>query len=175
MLISLPYAASNLIWVNLAVRPTSLTIADNVYGFVWFADVNVVNKSAPCHKNLYTIPGSWKYPSSSMARILTRHAIHWAYLGMLWIGMYSVVQFRPISSNFAQPLKSGTSHRPQTTESTLCKGDVSHCLRQMLVTLDCDWFSGPRPYPFKDLYSQACKIHRLGPIKMYVNWPISFY
>ena len=29
--------------------------------------------TAPCQKDLYTIPGSWKCPSSSMACILTRH------------------------------------------------------------------------------------------------------
>ncbi len=32
-------------------------------------------------KNLYTIPGSWKHPSSCMASILTRHVTHWACLG----------------------------------------------------------------------------------------------
>ena len=32
-------------------------------------------------KDLYTTPGSWKCPSSSMACILTRHATHWACLG----------------------------------------------------------------------------------------------
>ncbi len=67
--------------------------------------------------------------------------------GMLWIGVYdSVFQFRPISSNFAQPLKRcGPSfHRPQpTTWSTLCEGDVLHCVRQMVVTPDTDWFSDP--------------------------------
>ncbi len=32
-------------------------------------------------------------------------------------------------------------HRPQsTTWSTLCEGDVSHCVRQMVVTPDTDWF-----------------------------------
>ncbi len=65
--------------------------------------------------------------------------------GMLWIGVYdSVFQFLPISSNFVQPLKrSGpTVHRPQsTTWSTLCEGDVVHCVKQMLVTPDTDWFS----------------------------------
>jgi hypothetical protein len=37
--------------------------------------------------------------------------------GMLWIDVYdSVFQFPPISSNFAQPLRSGTIfHRPQST------------------------------------------------------------
>ncbi len=67
--------------------------------------------------------------------------------GMLWIGVYdSVFQFLTISSNFAQPLKrSGpTFHRPQsTTWSTLCEGDVLHCVRQMVVTPDTDWFSHP--------------------------------
>ncbi len=58
----------------------------------------------------------------------------------------SVFQFLPISSNFAQPLKrSGTTfHRPQ---STLCEGDVLHCVRQMLVTPDTDWFSNPLDPP----------------------------
>ncbi len=36
----------------------------------------------PCCKDLYTIPGSWKHPSScSMASILTGHVTHWACLG----------------------------------------------------------------------------------------------
>ncbi len=65
--------------------------------------------------------------------------------GMLWIGVYnSMFQFLPISSNFAQPLKrSGpTFHRPQsTTWSTLCEGDVLHCVRKLVVTPDTDWFS----------------------------------
>ncbi len=64
--------------------------------------------------------------------------------GMLWIGVYdSVFQFLPISSTFAQPLKKSgpTFHRPQsTTWSTLCEGDVLHCVRQMVVTPDTDWF-----------------------------------
>ncbi len=81
---------------------------------------------------------------------------HWtchplSMFGMLWIGVYdSVFKFLPISSNFAQPLKrSGpTFHRPQsTTWSTLCEGDVLHCMRQMVVTPDTDWFSDPLPHP----------------------------
>ncbi len=35
----------------------------------------------PCCKDLYTIPGSWKHPSSCMASILTGHVTHWACLG----------------------------------------------------------------------------------------------
>ena len=60
-----------------------------------------------------------------------------------------VFRFPPISSNFAKPLKkSGTTfHSPQSTDwSTLCDRDVSHCMRQKVVTPDTDWFSDPRPY-----------------------------
>ena len=33
---------------------------------------------------------------------------------------------------------------PQSTAwSTLCEGDVSHCMRQMVVIPDTDWFSDP--------------------------------
>ncbi len=37
--------------------------------------------TAPCCKDLYTIPGSWKHPSSCMASILTGHVTYWACLG----------------------------------------------------------------------------------------------
>ncbi len=36
---------------------------------------------APCCKDLYAIPGSWKHPSSCMASILTGHVTNWACLG----------------------------------------------------------------------------------------------
>ncbi len=56
----------------------------------------------------------------------------------------------PVPANiqqlFAQPLKrSGpTFHRLlSTTWSTLCEGDVLHCVRQMGITPDTDWFSDP--------------------------------
>ncbi len=71
--------------------------------------------------------------------------------GMVWICVYdSAFQFLPISSNFAQPLKrSGPAfHRPQsTTWSTLSEGDVFHCVKQMEVTPDTDWFSDPPDPP----------------------------
>jgi hypothetical protein len=83
-----------------------------------------------------------------------------------------VFQFLPISSYFEQPLKrSGTTfHRPQSTAwSTICEGDVSRCMKPMVVTPDIDWFSDPRPYLFFTclwltdayLYSQLCEIHRV--------------
>ncbi len=49
-------------------------------------------------------------------------------------------------------------HRPQsTTWSTLCEGDVLHCVRQMVVTPDTDWFSDP-PGPQK----QKCCVYNFG-------------
>ncbi len=83
---------------------------------------------------------SWKLKTSQFLHGQHTHRIchPLSMFGMLWIGVYdSVFQFLPISSNFAPPLKrSGpTSHRPQsTTWSTLCEGDVLHCVRQMVVT-----------------------------------------
>ena len=82
--------------------------------------------------------------------------------GMLWMAVYdSVVQYPPISSHFAQPLKrSGTTcHRLQSIAwSRLCEGDVSHCMGQMVVTPDTSWYL----YDWY-LYSQSCKIHWLWP------------
>jgi hypothetical protein len=108
-------------------------------------------------KELYTIHGSWKCPSSSMACLLTRsHPL--STFGMLWIYAYdSVFQFPPISSNFAQRLKSGTTfHRPQSTAwSTLCEGDMC-CMRQMVATSDTEWFS--EPIFFKDICDQQMDI-----------------
>ncbi len=98
-----------------------------------------------------SVHNSWKLKTSQFLH--GQHALRTCdplnMFGMLWIGVYdSVFQFLPISSNFAQPLKrSGpTFHRPQsTTWSTLCEGDVLHCVRQMVVTSDTDWFLDPPP------------------------------
>jgi hypothetical protein len=81
----------------------------------------------------------------------------------------SMFQFPPISSNFTQPLKrSGTTFhsRPQSAaSSTLCEGDVTCCMRQMVVTPDTDRFYDPCPNLFFYLNPQSCEIHRLGPNK----------
>ncbi len=50
----------------------------------------------------------------------------------------------PVPANIQQLCNSHWVHayRPQsTTWSTLCEGDVLHCMRQMVVTPDTDWFS----------------------------------
>ncbi len=100
-----------------------------------------------------SVHNSWKLKTSQFLHGQhTQRTCHpLSMFGMLWIGVYdSVFQFLPISSNFTQPLKrSGpTFHRPQsTTWSTLCEGDVSHCMRQMVVTPETDWFSDPPAPP----------------------------
>ncbi len=99
-----------------------------------------------------SVHNSWKLKTSQFLHGQHTHrTCHpLSMFRMLWIGVYdSVFQFLPISSNFAQPLKrSGpTFHSPQsTTWSTLCEGDVLHCVRQMVVTPDTDWFSDPPQY-----------------------------
>ncbi len=93
-----------------------------------------------------SVHNSWKLKTSQFLHGQHTHrTCHpLSMFGMLWIGIYdSVFQFLPISNNFTQPLKrSGpTSHRPQSTNlTTLCEGDVLHCMRQMVVT-PFDWFS----------------------------------
>ncbi len=96
-----------------------------------------------------SVHNSWKLKTSQFLHGQHTHRTYHplSMFGMLWIGVYdSVFQFLPISSNFAQTLKrSGpTFHRPQsTTWSTLCEGDVLHCVRQMVVTPDTDWPPDP--------------------------------
>ncbi len=96
-----------------------------------------------------SVHNSWKLKTSQFLHDQHTHrTCHpLSMFGMLWIGVYdSVFQFLPISRNFTQPFeRSGpTSHRPHsTTWSTLCEGDVLHCVRQMVITPDTDWFSDP--------------------------------
>ncbi len=81
-----------------------------------------------------SVQNSWKLKTSQFLNGQHTHqTCHpLSMFGMLWIGVYdSMFQFLPISSNFTQPLKrSGpTFNRPQsTTWSTLCEGDVLHCV-----------------------------------------------
>ena len=98
-----------------------------------------------------SVHNSWKLKMSHFFH--TQQTCHpLSMFGVLWTNVYdSGFQFRPISSNFTQPLKrSGTTfHGPQSTAwSTLCKGDVSHSMRQMVVTPDSDRLSDLRPYLF---------------------------
>ena len=126
--------------------------------------------TATCRKDLYTIPGSWKCPSSSMTCVLTRHVSRWACLECSVLTCTTACsKFPSISSNFAQPF-----HRPQSTAwSTLCKRNGWCCMRQIMVTPDTDWFSDSWPYLFfiylkvKISVTNRCicvfPVHRLGP------------
>ncbi len=86
-----------------------------------------------------SVLNSWKLKTSQFLHGQHTHrTCHpLSMFGMLWIGVYdSVFQFLPISSNFTLKRSGPTSHRPQsTTWSTLCEGDLLHCVRQMVVKL----------------------------------------
>ena len=57
--------------------------------------------------------------------------------------------FRPEIQQLHTAIEEEWDNTPQSTAwSTLCKGDVSHCMRQMLITPDTDWFNDPHPYLF---------------------------
>ena len=76
---------------------------------------------------------------------------------MLWIDMYnSMFQFPPISSIFAQWRGVGqhsTGHNQHPINTLInCEGDMSCCMRQMVVPADTDWFSDPHPYLFFSRY-----------------------
>ncbi len=118
-----------------------------------------------------SVHNSWKLKTSQFLHGQHTHrTCHpLSMFGMLWIGVYDrVFQFLPISSNFTQPLKRSepTLHRPQsTTWSTLCKGDVLHCVRQMVVTPDTDWLSGPPPQ-----YSKTAHCWSASWYATHVRW-----
>ncbi len=145
---------TNILWWDLkahccAIHPTTITLCCSMIMHGPMLQGSVHNSWKL--KTSQFLHGQHTYP--------TCHPL--SMFGMLWIGVYnSVFQFLPISSNIAQPLKrSGpTFHRPQsTTWSTLCEGDVLHCMWQMVVTPDTDCFLDP-PIP------HTLKLHNL-------EWP----
>ena len=93
------------------------------------------------------VHNSWKLKISKFFHGLHTHQTYHllSMFGMLWIAVYdSKFQFPPISCNCAQPLKRSrtTFHKPQSTAwSSICKGDGSCCMRQMVVTPDTNRFS----------------------------------
>jgi hypothetical protein len=97
----------------------------------------------------------WKLKISQFFHDLHTQICHpLSMFGMLWIGVCTTLC--SISHQYSENLRShflrsGTTfHRPQSTAwLTLCEGGVSHCMRQMVVTPDTDWFSDPCPYLFR--------------------------
>ena len=96
-----------------------------------------------------SVHNSWKLKMSQFFHGLhphqTCHSL--SMFGMLW----RVWQRVPVSNNIQQ-LCTAIEERdniPQSTAwSSLCEGDVSRCMRQIVVTPDTDWFSDPQPYFF---------------------------
>ncbi len=84
-----------------------------------------------------SVHNSWKLKTSQFlyGQHTHRTCLPLSMFGMLWISVYNCV--------FHFLKRSGpTFHRPQsTTWSTLCEGDVLHCVRHTVVTPDTDWFS----------------------------------
>ncbi len=95
-----------------------------------------------------SVHNSWKLKTSQFLHGQHTHrTCHpLSMFGMLCIGVYdSMFQFLPISSNFPQQLKrSGpTFHRHNQQPDQLYAKEMLHCVRQMVVTPDTDWFSDP--------------------------------
>ncbi len=91
-----------------------------------------------------SVQNSWKLKTS---QFLHGQHTHWtrhplSMFGMLWISLYD--SGVPVPANIQQlrtAIEEEWTNIPQsTTWSTLCKGDVLHCVRQMVVTLDTDWY-----------------------------------
>ena len=100
-----------------------------------------------------SVHNSWKLKMSQFF-----HVTHWAclgcsgFFGMLWT----------------------TFHRPQSTAwSTLCKWDVSRCMRKMVVTLDTDWFSDETPLFLKGICDQQMHICSPSHVKS-IDWGLLY-
>ena len=112
-----------------------------------------------------SVHNSWKLKLSQFFHGLHTHqTCHpLSMFEILWINVYdSMFHFLPISSNFAQPQSAAWS--------TLCEGDVSRCMRQV-VTPETDWYSDPGLYLFlrylwptdANISSQSYEIYSFGP------------
>ncbi len=95
------------------------------------------------------VHNSWELKTS---QFLHGQHTHWtchplSMFGMLWIGMYD--KRVPVPANIQQrrtAIEEEWINIPQTTINNLINSmrrDVLHCMRQMVVTPDTDWFSDP--------------------------------
>ncbi len=147
------------VWYSMC-RPMLWTT--NTGAFYWWHFHNIeiplrdseAHCCAPCCSMIMHVPmlqrsvhNSWKLKTSQLLHAQHTHRTchSLSMFGMLWIGVNdSVFQFLPISSTAIEEEWTNITHMPQsTTWLTLCKGDVLHCVRQMVVTPDTDWFSDP--------------------------------
>ena len=112
----------------------------------------------PCRKDLYTIPGGWKWPRSSKASIFTKHVTHWACLGCsglpYFTECYSFCQYPETShSHWRGVGEHSTGHNQQPDQlyaKEMCR--TAWWSHQILTCFLIHAY----------LYSQSCEIHRLG-------------
>ncbi len=99
-----------------------------------------------------SVHNSWKLKTSRFLHGQHTHrTCHpLSMFGMLWMGVY--YSRVPVPTNIQQ-LRSAIGEEwtniPQATINNLNlnEGDVLHCVWQMMVTPDTDWFSEPPPPP----------------------------
>ncbi len=93
--------------------------------------------TAPWFKDLYTIPGSWKHPSSCMASILTGHVPNWACLGCSGSAYRTAC-----SSSCLYPTTSHTHWRGVDQHSTGHNQQPDQLYaKEMCCTAWCKWWS----------------------------------
>ncbi len=91
--------------------------------------------TAPCCKDLYTIPGSWKHPSFSMASILTGHVTHWACLGC------SGSAYKTACSSSCQYPATSHSHWRGVDQLSTGHNQQPYQLNKMCYTASGKWWS----------------------------------
>ena len=128
-----------------------------------------------CSKDLlYTSPGSWKCPSSSMACIFTRHVTYWACLGGFGMTCTTVC-----SSSCQYPATSqihwrgvgqhSTGHNQQPDQlyaKEMCHAAWGKWWSHQILTGFLIHSPLKKRYRWPTdayLYSQSCEIHRLRP------------
>ncbi len=136
---------------------------------LWYGQVYVMDNKHRCillmafwmHRD--TVTRSWGPARPHVARICTQfleaenipilawpaYAPDMSPIEHVWDALDRRIRQRvPVSANIQQlhtAIKEEWTNIPQsTTGSTLCKGDVLHCVRQMVVTPDTYWFSGAK-------------------------------
>ncbi len=108
---------------------------------------------APCCKDLYTIPGSWKHPSSCMASILTGHVTHWACLGCSGSAYTTAC-----SSSCQYPATSHSHWRGVDQHSTGHNQQPDQLYaKEMCCTAWGKWWSHQILTGFRDLWVQLMK------------------
>ncbi len=95
-----------------------------------------------------SVHNSWKLKTSQL--LLPGHVTHCACLGCsgsaYTTAFSSSCQYLATSHSHSREVdQHPTGHNQQPDQ--LCEGNVLHCVRQMVVTPDTDWFLDPPPPP----------------------------